>query len=143
MADFDQGVFRAGWEFLASRLRTIPADRELGGVVVPEITPEDIDVGWNVHVDKNPFLGLADGDNDMDWIVETFAAGARHAEALLASRLRTIPADRELGEGAVKCDEIELLRLLRDRAADTAPAGELRMIARDALRAQPAEEPTP
>jgi hypothetical protein len=30
MADFDQGVFRAGWEFLASRLRTIPADRELG-----------------------------------------------------------------------------------------------------------------
>lgn len=29
MADFDQGVFRAGWEFLASRIQPIPADRVL------------------------------------------------------------------------------------------------------------------
>lgn len=29
MADFDQGIFRAGWEFLASRIQPIPADRAL------------------------------------------------------------------------------------------------------------------
>lgn len=29
MADFDQGIFRAGWEFLASRIQPIPADRVL------------------------------------------------------------------------------------------------------------------
>lgn len=48
-----------------------------------------------------------------------------------------IPAHRELGEGmvAVYRDEIDLLRLLRDRAIDTAPDGELRGIAKYALRA--------
>ena len=30
MADFDQGIFRAGWEFLASRIQPIPAGRVLG-----------------------------------------------------------------------------------------------------------------
>ena len=29
MADFDQGIFRAGWELLASRIQPIPADRVL------------------------------------------------------------------------------------------------------------------
>lgn len=29
MADFDQGIFRAGWEFLASRIQPISADRVL------------------------------------------------------------------------------------------------------------------
>ena len=90
--------------------------------LVPELTEEDL-----VRAGRPYCI------NDR----EPFERGARWAEAFIREHVRSIPADRVLGEGmvAVDRDEIELLRLLRDRAADAAPYGELRGITRDALRA--------
>ena len=82
---------------------------EAGRVVVPELTPDGMSTA-------------------------AFVEGYRFA----ASRAHSVPSSRVLkdGEVGVQSDEIELLRLLRDRASDSAPSGELRVIAKDALRTQ-------
>ena len=82
---------------------------EAGRVVVPELIPDGMSTA-------------------------AFVEGYRFA----ASRAHSVPSSRVLkdGEVGVQSDEIELLRLLRDRASDSAPSGELRMIAKDARRTQ-------
>ena len=56
MADFDQGIFRAGWEFLASRIQPIPADRVLGpGMVGVDRESIELCIQWYHAVqDLNP-----------------------------------------------------------------------------------------
>lgn len=83
------------------RLQSSPAP-VAGGV--PEITPEDIDAGWNAYADKNPDIKY--GEDDADWLVEIYATGMRDAETLLASRLPAL----KTGEVVVREDEWRELR---------------------------------
>lgn len=106
--------------------------------VAPELTDEQM---------RELILNAARRCGSVDFDPEDVSDGdleiLREIRDDLAKLFRAIPADRVLGDGmvAVDRDEIDLLRLLRDRAIDTAPAGELRGIAKDALRATKGETP--
>lgn len=131
------------------------ADLKRGGVVVPELTDEEVDARLYASSPTGP-------DSDEDW-VRFMRRQCRWAYFLAISRLRTIPADRVLGEGCVSVDREEweavnefadLIVPIRDNLSGISWAGRLsdvfaaydrwyavRIAAGDALRAQPTQEP--
>ncbi len=121
------------------------ADLKRGGVVVPDITDEDFE-SVSVLMQENG-IGCHDSENDsFRRIVASTWAYAQGAFVDL-SRLRTIPADRVLGEGEARIGMNEL-RMLRDFAGRRMSEREhdrleaVRDAHEDALRAKPIQEPT-
>lgn len=118
------------------------ADLKRGGVVVPELTEDEEIAAVSHYALKEEWPDDGVSDDLMSYVCWGLRIGMRYQ----SSRLRTVPADRVLGEVAVDREELYLLRQLESgwREPYDLSAGErARIITRlDALRAQPTQEPT-
>lgn len=116
-----------------STARNEIADLKRGGVVVPELTEDALDIACG------PALGPMYGPDAVVYGVRMARReGYKKAWKDLASRLRTIPADREL----MRLVD-ELIRWHGLRPLDKRPDHAAALVgAIKAIRAQPAQEPT-
>ena len=117
------------------RLRSEIADLKRGGVVVPDITDEDFE-SVSVLMQENG-IGYHDSENDsFRRIVASTWAYAQGAFVDL-SRLRTIPADRVLGDGmvAVGRERLSPLTEIEGYVLVLRPGAKLAIQDLDAIRA--------